>query len=280
MKYPLFALIPLAGFIMAPQDASADPFRCADMPYVPATAAPDNNQWGLDCNVFNYLGDAKQPFIDGLNSAQQFVVYAVDANIVKAPLYLWPLVPTKPIAAQNCIAGARFLTVCPAGCYAPDEQLQFDSTYMSIESAYKSSVPTITSLTADSTTAMMSYAEQPIQSYIVGETQEDLYSLAADNGKRLRVTANHPLVNGEGVVVPASSIQVGDELLCSDGSIASVMSIEKQPYSGWVMSVLPASDNKQENVHVANGFLAGSVRFQAQWASDKTRLLHRDLFEL
>lgn len=273
MKKLMFALIQVAGAMVATQSAlAADSFRCEDMPYLPSELAPANNSWGTYNHVFDYLGGAKEVFVQGLNSAQQFAVYAVGPTIIKSP---WPLYPGISVPGT-----ARFLSVCPAGCYAPTEKVMFDGSYVSMEDAYKRNLPTITSLTAETTAGAMSFAEQPIQSYVVGESKEDMLIVEADNGKKVQVTANHPLVNGEGEVVPASSLRVGDEILNADRSIASVTRVQKQSYDGWVMSVMPVSSNKRENVHVANGFLGGSVRFQAQWASDVTRLLHRDLFDL
>lgn len=275
MKKLMFALIQAACALVATQSAlAADPFRCADMPYLPQELGPGNNNWGLGNQVFDYLGPAKEVFVQGLNSAQQYAVYAVGATAIKSPWPLYPGVSGAPVA------GIRFLSVCPTGCYAPAEKVMFDGSYVSMEDAYKRNLPTITSLTAENTSGAMSYAEQPIQSYVVGESKEDMLIVEADNGKKLQVTANHPLVNAEGEVVPANSLRVGDELMNADGSIASVTRVQKQSYDGWVMSVMPVSGNKRENVHVANGFLGGSVRFQAQWASDATRLLHRDLFDL
>lgn len=273
MKKLMFALIQAAGAMIATQSALAtDTFRCGDMPYLAPEQGPGNNNWGLVNHVFDYLGGAKEVFIQGLNSSQQYAVYAVGTTTIKSP---WPLYPGVSVPGTP-----RFLSVCPAGCYAPAEKVMFDGSYVSMEDAYKRNLPTITSLTAENTSGAMSYAEQPIQSYVVGESKEDMLLVEADNGKKLQVTANHPLVNGEGEVVPANSLRVGDELMNADGSITSVTRVQKQSYDGWVMSVMPVSSNKRENVHAANGFLGGSVRFQAQWASDATRLLHRDLFDL
>lgn len=178
-----------------------------------------------------------------------------------------PVVESAP-----CISGLTKLGACMAGCYTPSQHLDFDGALSAIEEGFRSELRSVTALTADSQVGQLRFAPQPIQSFVMGQTDETIYILSADNGRRLEVTAEHPMVDATGLVVKAKNLRVGDRLMTAAGQSTRIVSLEQRMYHGAVWNVQPRSRNQSENILVAEGFLTGSVRFQNEWADDLFRI--------
>lgn len=260
-----------AAVTLVPLYASADG-RCEFMVnkgVISPDDARSSNEWGVKCKKIT------RDYADLLNKENKYAIYLYNGCT---------LISTPPKACDPCdlkfgadaackisIAGT-----CTAGCYTPDQQLQFDSQYMSIEEAYQSEVRTVTALSAASHELVMSFAEQPIKAFVSGQTDEPIFTLATTDGQRLEVTGEHPMVAADGRIVPARSLQSGDALLGSDGDIHELRSVASRPYRGVVWNLTPVSQKKIDNVIVAQGLLTGSGRFQNEWANEAFRLGQRD----
>ncbi len=259
-------LIALA--LLAPQIASADMYtRCAE-DQLTITQAKGRNAWARKCA---YIDADEQAFYD----MKALYVVFTKGSWTGNPAPVIPVDGTKP-----CINGLLPLGNCKAGCYTPTQELLFGGEPMSIERGYLSDQPTITALTAESTPEAMEFGEQAIDSFVAGETSEDIFILHGDGKQRLEVTAHHPMVLMDGALIAADSLLPGDVLLGADGEPIVLVEVEKVPFKGAVWNVQPESVDKRENILVAQGFLTGSVRFQNEWASDVYRLTRRDKIQL
>ncbi|WP_163989793.1 Hint domain-containing protein [Pyxidicoccus caerfyrddinensis] len=186
-------------------------------------------------------------------------------------------VPTSEAAA--CIAGLYKLGKCYVGCYTPGEKLVFNGEFTGIADAYATGKVTVAGLTRDSESFAPRFSEQPIRTFIVGDTKEDIFLLKTSAGHEVQVTSEHPMVDESGTVVKAKTLKVGDKLLTAEGKKVTLTSVSVFAYEGQVWNVQPASHDKKENILNVEGLLTGSVRFQNEWAQESFRLSLRDDFD-
>lgn len=250
---------------------------------IPYEVAERSNAWGVFCSKLTAAEAAE------LNKEHKYAIYTGDNGrflITTPPQYFGPT-PTPPAVNTACnvypFLDANFIKrvgVCSAGCYTPDQELQFDGQYMSIERAFARDAKTVTAMSALSTELQPQFAEQSIKSFVTGETKETIYTLQGEGGEQLTVTGEHPMVTGDGYLVAARDLKEGDALLGADGHLIVLGRISTRPYSGWVFNVKPQSEKKIENIVVAQGYLTGSNRFQNEWANEAFRLQQRDSLDL
>ena len=116
--------------------------------------------------------------------------------------------------------------------------------------------------------------------FISGDHNEEIYTIRVENGRRLEVTATHPMVRENGTVDRADNINPNDVLLTTEGP-SKVIAIDKSLYTGKVWNIQSNDTNVSSNILVAEGFLTGSARFQNEWSDVETRLsVRKNLFRL
>jgi hypothetical protein len=98
-----------------------------------------------------------------------------------------------------------------------------------------------------------------------------IFVIKTKSGGELRVTDKHPVLEGDGRIVQASSIKAGNFLIKPDGKRDEVVSVTKTSHEGKVYNLKPASTNRVANILIAQGFLVGSSRFQ----NDDVDLINR-----
>ncbi|WP_231511668.1 hypothetical protein [Chondromyces apiculatus] len=233
------------------------------------------NAWARKCG---YLSQAAETFY---NSEGEYRVFQNACNT-------YPNVPPGSTCTQKapvqesaaCVQNLVILGTCMAGCYTPTQEVAFEGSLVGIEAAYSQGASTVSALTQDSTKEALFFQEQPIRSFVAGETRESILLLEALDGRHLEVTAEHPMVNWLGDVVKAHTLMAGDLLLGDDGNLIELTSVSQFQYQGLVWNVKPLSKNKMENILNASGFLSGSVRFQNEWAEESHRLATRDTLDV
>jgi hypothetical protein len=238
--------------------------RCQDDQLTNATDAMGRNAWAVNCN---YISTAAQAFY---NSDGDYVVFTAGCGHAGCS----PFVPITAGAA--CVTGLAVLGSCKTGCYTPEQKVLFNGAYSGIQNAFESHKLTVTALTPGSTARDMSFADQPIQTYVAGATTEDIFVLKDKRGDTVQVTAQHPMVLADGTVVKANTLKKGDRLAKADGTSSRLTEVRTFSFTGTVWNVEPASRDKTENILVGQGFLTGSVRFQNEWADEAFRLSRRD----
>lgn len=95
------------------------------------------------------------------------------------------------------------------------------------------------------------------------------------SGGKLSVTLNHPLVDGEGYMKKAEEFKIGDKLVLANGKKDKIVQINVVDFFGKVYNVAPKSNNSQENIVVAKGYLNGSHKFQTGEVTDYMRYSER-----
>jgi len=83
------------------------------------------------------------------------------------------------------------------------------------------------------------------------------------SGGTLAVTMEHPILDHEGRMREVSTFKVGDLLVKSDGSLDPIESIAGRTYVGKVYNVNLESNDDLQNIVIAQGYLHGSMHFQA-----------------
>ncbi|MGK5086625.1 Hint domain-containing protein [Bdellovibrionota bacterium FG-2] len=267
-SYGLITALLLMGALsstFAGADTAKD--RCADDQLTTVEMALERNLWAAKCGYFGADPEAAN------NLATTFAltlgVYQVFSGRSA------PEVPVDRNASCEGKTGFARLGLCYPGCYTPNMQLSFNGKSIGIEDSFNQNEPTVTTLTADSTLGLFEFKESKIEHYIAGMTHEMIFVIETEKGRRLEVTSEHPLVNAIGNIVRAKELEIGAALLDATNSIDLVTSVLQAEYQGKVWNLSPESENKTENVLVVNGLLTGSHRFQAQWASEKYRVLLR-----
>lgn len=233
--------------------------------------AQGRNNWAHKCG---YINQAKRDF---LNSEGEYQVFSGGcfsfASTGPTPTCSF-FIPAD--ANAPCLADLVKLGTCVTGCYTAREKVAFQGGYWPIEDAYLAGVRTVTALDKDATLVSPSTGEQPIRAFVAGDTREDVFALETTDGRRVEVTAEHPMVTASGEMVKAKTLQKGDLLLGVRGEKVELRDITVFRYEGKTWNVQPTSHEKIENVLDVEGLLTGSVRFQNEWAEDHYRLSLRD----
>jgi hypothetical protein len=185
---------------------------------------------------------------------------------------LWPH-PTQATcdlySTNNAQVGSQQVTFyvngyCEASCYAPDQELLFADGYKSILDAFNARAEDLMTLTPGSTLDQIKLQQNQTYSYTV-ETRDTLHTLFVINtksGGQLRVTNEHPVIDGDGRMVQAQTLKIGDDLVKADGALDKIVSVAKTSHFGKVYNLRPVSSDLVSNVLVAQGFLVGSSTFQ------------------
>ncbi|NTX64322.1 hypothetical protein HUA74_27070 [Myxococcus sp. CA051A] len=233
--------------------------------------ARGRNAWARRCGLITATREAY------LNTENEYQVFTNGC-------FAYPAVPAgssctffvPAVESAECITGLNKLGTCVAGCTTPSQKVAFGGRMLPVPEAYASGLTTVTALSPDSEAGFLRYGEQTIRSFVAGDTQEDIFTLETQEGRRLEVTAEHPMVLEDGTMVKARTLQAGDTLLGADGVKLHLSRVTVFNFKGQVWNVRPESQVKLENVMNAEGFLTGSVRFQNEWAQDDYRLSLRD----
>jgi len=238
--------------------------------------AQGRNAWARKCGYIDTRREA------GYNSFGDYVIFANGCHMYPnhptgtACTFRVPLTESAPCLTFT----PALLGTCVVGCYTAREELRFDDRYWPIEDAPQGGVTSVTALTQNATLLRPEFAEQPIQSYVAGDTVEDIFVLETADGHKVEVTSEHPMVNGDGVMVRANTLKVGDTLLRVDGRKVDLTQVSVFRYTGKVWNVKPQSKVKMENVLDVEGLMTGSVRFQNEWAHDYFRLTVREALDV
>lgn len=153
---------------------------------------------------------------------------------------------------------------CTSSCYTPEQQISFGDSTSTIVDALNSTKEGVTTLKPDSTLQTLQMTTDNVASYTreIRDSEHPIFVIRTKSGGELRVTANHPVITGDGRVVEAQSLKVGKNLIKADGSRDAIVSITRTTHFGKVYNLKPESTARVSNILVAQGFLVGSSRFQ------------------
>jgi len=269
MFVAVFAFAGVSSTAMAQHTA-----RCTlDDQLTTTTLAQGRNAWARKCG---FITAAKEAYLNSEGEYQIFLEGCYSFPALPAGSTCTKFVPATESAACVPLTDLSKLGTCPTGCFTPTQKVSFGGKHMPVPDALQAGERTVTALTATATLLAPSFSEQTIRTYVSGDTVEDVFSLQLANGRALEVTADHPMVDGEGNIVKAKSLKPGDTLLASDGQKVSISGINVFRFKGYVWNVQPASHEKAENILDVEGMLTGSLRFQNEWADLNYRLAFRE----
>ncbi|PTL75324.1 hypothetical protein DAT35_55750 [Vitiosangium sp. GDMCC 1.1324] len=246
--------------------------RCSlDDQLTTVDAAHGRNAWSRKCG---YISASREAYLNSENEYQVYSNACSNYPNVVAGSTCTQYVPSEESAA--CLTGLVKLGSCVTGCFTPSQRVDFNGRQVPVPEAYASGVKTVTALSQDAQVGALAFGQQAIRTYVVGDTKEDIFLLKTTDGRSIEVTAEHPMLKSDGVMVKARTLSAGDELLGADGKKLTLSTVSVFNFKGQVWNVRPESHDKTENVMSAEGFLTGSVRFQNEWAADDYRLSLRD----
>jgi hypothetical protein len=173
--------------------------------------------------------------------------------------------------------GIAITAVCEAGCYMPDQKLQMGNQSVSVVDAQSKGVQTLTTLTPDATIDSVKLMNNQVGRWTVdiAPANQTIFTLTMKSGGSLRVTNEHPLVTGEGVMKQAQNLVVGESLVRDSGDRDPIVSIAKATEFTKVYNVRPTTTDLTTNVLVAQGYLAGSAAYQNEYLKYLNRVLFR-----
>jgi len=153
---------------------------------------------------------------------------------------------------------------CEAACYTPEQEILFSDGYVPILDAFKGLREDLITLSPHATLDNVELQQNRTYSYTreLRDAEHNIFVISTRSGGQLRVTHEHPVINGEGRMVQAQTLKVGDDLVKADGSLDPIVDIQKTTHFGKVYNIAPVTTDLVSNVLVAQGFLVGSVRFQ------------------
>lgn len=183
--------------------------------------------------------------------------------------------PVSRFAAANKPADYIWAGSCLSSCYKPGTQVLFaveDTTFggglafknVAIDVAHRWRLPKIAALSEKSTlgSPVLDPVDVAFYTESVTETDHDILDFSTEGGGTLKITPNHPVVDGTGVMREARTFVVGESLVRADGSLDPVVRIEHEKFHGRVYNVMPNSASLLGQIVVAEGFLNGSAYYQ------------------
>jgi hypothetical protein len=153
---------------------------------------------------------------------------------------------------------------CESSCYTPEQQVLFSDGYHSIVDAVGARREDLITLTPSSTLDEVKLQQNKTYSYTAEfrDSEHPIVEVRTQSGGLLRVTVEHPVLQGEGRMVQAQRLKVGDELVKTDGSLDAIVSVTKAKHFGKVYNLKPVTQDLVSNILVAQGFLVGSSTYQ------------------
>ncbi|PTL75312.1 Hint domain-containing protein [Vitiosangium sp. GDMCC 1.1324] len=248
--------------------------RCTlDDQLTTAALGAGRNAWARKCG---FITAAKEAVLNEEGEYQVFLQGCYSYPNVVAGSSCTRYVPASESEACIPLDQLAKLGSCPVGCFTPTQKVAFNGKRTEIPEAYRAGERTVTALSQNATLDAPAFGEQSIRTYVSGDTDEDVFALKTADGRIIEVTADHPLVDGEGNIVKAKTLKLGDKLLASNGKQVPITEVTVFRFKGYVWNVQPVSHEKIENILDVEGLLTGSIRFQNEWADIHYRLGLRD----
>ncbi len=164
---------------------------------------------------------------------------------------------------------------CESSCYTPEQQVRFAGGDIGILDAMKANRDDVITLTPDATFDNLTTQTSKVYSYTaeIRDAEHPIFKIATASGGKLSLSAEHPLINGEGRLVTAEKLKVGEDLVKADGTRDPVVNIEKTTFFGKVYNLKPEAREQVANILIAQGYLVGSARFQNDYIAYVNRIM-------
>jgi hypothetical protein len=169
---------------------------------------------------------------------------------------------TQP--ANTSVSGFYVNGFCTSSCYTPEQEIRFATGDEQILSAMTELRTGVTTLTPESTLQNIQLQTDDVFSYTreLRDGTHVILEIRTASGGKLRVTDKHPVIEGNGRVVEAQALRVGNRLIKPDGTLDPIVSITTATYFGKVYNLKPRSTGRVSNILITQGYLVGSSRYQ------------------
>ncbi len=185
--------------------------------------------------------------------------------------------PTDPEAPCNIPNGYTIVHACMIGCYTPEQQVLFDFGYYPIGLANERNLPFVYTVAANTTLEHPYFIKSSVAYYLTDIVPgiHDILEIVMSSGGSLSVTPNHPLVDGQGYMRSANSLNIGDNLVTEYGKLDKIISITPGQYYGKVYNLEVNNPNPAEKIIVAQGYLNGTTYYQNEGLKNLNRIILR-----
>lgn len=281
MKRNYLIIILMVGTVSFETMATFQPARCGTLgDSVSQEDAPGRRAWAQKCYP-QYRGIIafNSRIRDASTGAERDgypVIAKVDDNGVPSNPENW-FAPKVESAPCNYPQGYFIIAYCVSGCYTPEQALLFTNGYQPIAAAQQQNSKEITTLSSSADLDKLDYTVSPIDYFVTDLVPgfHKILAITTASGGVIRITENHPLVDGEGRMRSAHSLTLKDSLVRQDGSLDRIIHIFPEEYFGKVYNVEVKGGNLVEKIIVAQGFLNGSLHYQNQGLADLNRIILR-----
>lgn len=154
---------------------------------------------------------------------------------------------------------------CMSSCFAPEVRVFFKEGYVAIKDAVDANViRQVVVLDKGSTISSPKYVLAGITNWVksIRSEKQDYLTFRTEDGGNLKVTPNHPMIDGEGMLKEASKLKLGDSLVRANGQRIHITEIEPSKEFGKVYNLQTENKTAKGNIIVAEGFLTGSAYLQ------------------
>ena len=289
MKLPRLLSLSVVVLLFTGATASAqvpNEGRCASDQLYSNIDANERIEWALRCNhITAQAAWSYRNYFDITTSTPRtktlytYPLFGWAVDIYNTLVWIAPINRNAPcnVGFNATYGNARVVAECVIGCYTPEQKLRFSTGEVTIREAMQSHRTDVVTLSPDATMDRLSFQTGQVVAYTadVVDAEQPILNIRTRLGGHLRVTTNHPILDGTGVMKQADAFQEGDELVREDGSLDPIASIEKELYFGKTYNLKPSTYDTTTNIVVAQGFLNGSGRYQDKTVTENGRVLLR-----
>ena len=104
----------------------------------------------------------------------------------------------------------------------------------------------------------------------------DILEFRTAHGGKLKVTPNHPILDGDGRIREAGTFLIGDAFVAANGTRDPIVSIDKSRHFGQVYNLDTKTKNLKSKLVLAEGFVNGTLYYQNDGFGYMNRKLLRE----
>lgn len=229
-------------------------------------------EWAARCG--HITGSEREFSLFENGQPRQKPLYPLIAKEDLSELWRAPIDVNAPC---NLPPGLIVAAFCTASCYTPEQTVLFPEGFTAIKQAKDEVMSHVMVLRDNATLSDMRLVAFPVESYTeeVRANWQDILHFKMKSGGDLKVTTNHPIVDGTGQVKSADKFKVGESLVHYLSGLDPITEIKKERYFGKVYNLAPDTRSLVSNIVVAQGYLNGSSNYQNELEQYQNRSLLR-----
>lgn len=200
-----------------------------------------------------------------------------DPNINGSP---WRA-PTSEVSSADdtrCKKPEEFVLVglCTSGCVTPESLVETPQGTQEIAQMTEQKQPQVL-VPMPVENGNISSEPMDIERYTSDmiSVRQDILVITTKSGASIRLSVNHPLLDGEFIITRADAFKVGDSLVSANGNLDEIVSIEPQKFTGKLHNLTVASNELDKSLYIVQGFISGDKKYQDLETSDLNRKILR-----